>query len=68
MPLVSVGVIDWQYYRPGFREPFITDAQPAMQERAAAEGGDALIVRGHSGLGSSPRAPRVMADVIRFAP
>lgn len=41
----SLGVIDFEYYQPGFREPTVTDALPTLKAKVQDAGGNALIVR-----------------------
>lgn len=41
----SLGVIDFDYYQPGFREPTVTDALPKLKDKVREVGGNALIVR-----------------------
>lgn len=41
----SIGVIDFDYYQPGFREPTVTDAIPELKAKVREAGGNALIVR-----------------------
>ncbi|HET7561024.1 MAG TPA: hypothetical protein VFJ87_01435 [Rhodanobacteraceae bacterium] len=39
------GIIDFDYYHPGFREPTVTDALPSLKAKVLSVGGNALIVR-----------------------
>ena len=41
----SLGVIDFDYYQPGFREPTVTDALPKLKAKVREAGGNALIIR-----------------------
>jgi hypothetical protein len=41
----NLGVIDFDYYRPGWREPSVTDALPKLKAKVRSVGGNALIVR-----------------------
>lgn len=41
----DLGIIDFDYYHPGFREPTVTDALPALKTKVLSVGGNALIVR-----------------------
>ena len=41
----SLGVIDFDYYQPGFREPTVSDALPALRAKVKEAGGNALIIR-----------------------
>jgi len=41
----NLGVIDFEFYQPGWREPTVTDALPKLKEKVAEVGGNALIVR-----------------------
>lgn len=41
----DLGIIDFDYYHPGFREPTVTDALPALKTKVLSAGGNALIVR-----------------------
>jgi len=41
----NLGVIDFDYYQPGFREPTVSDAFPDLKTKVASVGGNALIVR-----------------------
>jgi hypothetical protein len=41
----NLGVIDFDYYQPGWREPSVTDALPKLKAKVMSVGGNALIVR-----------------------
>jgi hypothetical protein len=41
----SLGVIDFDFYQPGWREPTVTDALPELKQKVRENGGNALIVR-----------------------
>lgn len=41
----NLGIIDFDYYHPGFREPTVTDALPALKAKVRSVGGNAPIVR-----------------------
>ena len=42
----KIGLIDLDYYRPGFRAPTVTDALPKLKAKTREVGGNAFIVRG----------------------
>jgi hypothetical protein len=63
---ISIGLINWDYYQPGFRAPSITDLIPELQNVAAKEGGDALIIRKQEIPPLTERNLRVVAEIIRF--
>ena len=62
----SIGLINWDYYQPGFRSPSITDVVAKLQQKAAKEGGDALIIRKQEIPPLTERNLRIIAEVIRF--
>lgn len=45
-PYTKIGLVDLDYYRPGWRAPTVTDALPRLTAKAQEVGGNAFIVRG----------------------
>ena len=41
----SLGVIDFDFYQPGWRDPTVTDALPKLKAKVSEVGGNALIIR-----------------------
>ena len=60
----SLGVIDFNYYQPGFREPTVTDALPELKAKVMAAGGNALIVRNQKIGRNNNRFITVSAEVL----
>ena len=62
----TIGFVDYDFYKPGFASPTISEAIPSLQEKVHAVGGDAIIVRSQTaGLGWE-RNLRIVGDVIRY--
>lgn len=59
----SLGTIEVYHYRPGLRAPRVTDAMPKLKAKAAALGGNALIVRSHQ-VGQFDRSISITAEVL----
>lgn len=59
----SLGTIEASVYQPGWRAPTVSDVMPKLTEKAAAAGGNALIVRSHQ-VGQFDRSIRVTAEVL----
>jgi len=59
----SLGVININHYRPGFRAPTVSDVLPELKAKAASSGGNALIVRSHQ-VGQFDRTISIAAEVL----
>jgi hypothetical protein len=59
----SLGIIDVNHYRPGFRAPTVSDVLPELKAKAASAGGNALIVRSHQ-VGQFDRSISITAEVL----
>ena len=59
----SLGTIDIYLYQPGLHAPTVSDALPKLKAKAAAVGGNALIVRSHQ-VGQFERSISVTAEVL----
>lgn len=59
----TIGTVDAYVYRPGWSAPTVSDATPKLIEKAAAAGGNALIVR-NSQVGQFERSISVTAEVL----
>jgi hypothetical protein len=59
----SLGTIEAYKYKPGFHAPVATDVLPELKVKAAAVGGNALIVRS-SQVGQFDRSITVTAEVL----
>ncbi len=59
----SLGIIDANHYRPGFRAPTVSDALPELKAKAASAGGNALIIRSHQ-VGQFDRSISITAEVL----
>jgi hypothetical protein len=60
----NLGLIDVDYYRPGFTVPSLTEAMPKVVDQVHAMGGNAVIVRNHY-AGQFARSIIVSAEVLR---
>ena len=63
----SIGTVDAYFYQPEWRAPTISDVMPKLKEKAAAVGGNALIVRSHQ-VGQFDRSISVTAEVLMLEP
>lgn len=61
----NLGLIDVDYYRPGFSAPTLTDAIPKVRDQVHAMGGNAFIIRNHY-VGEWNRSIIVSAEVLRI--
>lgn len=59
----SLGTIEAYHYQPGLRAPTVTDVMPKLKAKAAAIGGNALIVRSHQ-VGQFDRSISITAEVL----
>lgn len=59
----SLGTVDAYVYQPGWRAPTVADVMPKLTEKAAAAGGNALIVRSQQ-VGQFDRSINVTAEVL----
>ena len=60
----NLGVIDFDYYQPGFREPTVSDALPKLKAKVSSVGGNALIVRNQKIGSNNNRFITVSAEVL----
>lgn len=60
----SIGVIDFDYYRPGFRVPTVSDALPKLKEKVQQAGGNALIIRNQRIGNHNNRLITISAEVL----
>lgn len=60
----NLGVIDFDYYKPGFREPTVTDALPKLKAKVASVGGNAVIIRNQKIGRNNNRYVTVSAEVL----
>jgi hypothetical protein len=60
----NLGVIDFDYYKPGFREPTVTDALPKLKAKVSSVGGNALIIRNQKIGRQNNRFVTVSAEVL----
>ena len=67
-PFKNLGVVDYDYYQPGFREPTVTDALPQLKAKVRAAGGNALIVRNQRIGTHNNRYISISAEVLRIDP
>jgi hypothetical protein len=65
-PYKKVGLIDLDYYRPGWRAPTVTDAMPRLREGARNVGGNAFIIRGQR-PGQVESRSIIVSNVVRAA-
>lgn len=59
-----LGLVDVNYYRPGWTQPTLTEAMPKVIDQVHAMGGNAVIVRNHY-PGQMARSIIVSAEVLR---
>lgn len=59
----SLGTVEAYVYQPGWRAPTVTDVLPKLKDKAAAVGGNALIVRSQQ-VGQFERSISVTAEVL----
>lgn len=59
----SLGTIEASVYQPGWRAPSVADVMPKLKAKAAAAGGNALIVRSQQ-TGQFDRSISVTAEVL----
>jgi hypothetical protein len=60
----NLGVIDFDFYQPGWREPTVTDALPKLKAKVSEVGGNALIVRNQRIGRNNNRFITVSAEVL----
>ena len=60
----DLGILDFDYYHPGFREPTVTDALPALKAKVQSVGGNALIVRNQRIGSQNNRFISISAEVL----
>jgi hypothetical protein len=60
----NLGIIDFDYYQPGFREPTVTDALPDLKAKVRSVGGNALIVRNQRIGSHNNRFISISAEVL----
>jgi len=63
-PYRKLGLIDLDYYKPGWRAPTITDAFPKLKTKVREVGGNAFIVRGQRPGQVQSRSIIVSAEVL----
>jgi hypothetical protein len=63
----SLGMVKASHYQLGFRVPTVLDVMPKLMAKAAAIGGNAVIVRSQHG-GKSDRTISVIAEVLAVEP
>lgn len=63
-PHQVIGLVDLDYYRPGWRAPTVTDALPRLRAKAREVGGNAFIVRGQRPGQVASRSIIVSIEVI----
>lgn len=62
----SLGIIDFDFYRPGFRQPTVTDALPELKEKVKSAGGNALIIRNQRIGANNNRFIEISAEVLEI--
>lgn len=63
-PYQSIGIVSVVRYKPGWTDPSIGDAVPALQAAGARLGADAVIIHGERSL--NDRHVTVEGEAIRF--
>ena len=61
----NLGIIDFDFYQAGWREPTVTDALPKLTAKVAEVGGNALIVRNQRVGRHNSRFITVSAEVLQ---
>jgi hypothetical protein len=64
VPFKNLGVVDLDYYQPGFREPTVTDALPKLKAKVLEVGGNALIIRNQRIGRNNNRFISISAEVL----
>jgi hypothetical protein len=67
-PYDNLGIVDFDFYRPGFRQPTLTDALDDLKSKVRAVGGNALIVRDQRIGQQNNRFLHISAEVLRTKP
>lgn len=62
----NLGVISFDFYRPGFREPTFSDALPDLKAKVSSAGGNALIIRDQRIGRQNNRFLQISAEVLRI--
>jgi hypothetical protein len=62
----NLGVINFDFYQPGFREPTVTDALPKLKAKVISVGGNALIIRDQRIGRNNNRFIQISAEVLRM--
>jgi hypothetical protein len=62
----NLGLIDFDYYQPGWREPTVTDALPKLKEKVSEVGGNALIIRNQRISPYNTRYITISAEVLKI--
>jgi hypothetical protein len=60
----NLGVVDFDFYQPGWREPTVTDALPELKAKVSEVGGNALIVRNQRIGRNNNRFISISAEVL----
>ncbi len=60
----NLGVVDFDFYQPGWREPTVTDALPKLKAKVTEVGGNALIVRNQRIGRNNNRFISISAEVL----
>lgn len=60
----NLGIIDFDFYQPGFRQPSVTDALPKLKDKVRQIGGNALIVRNQRIGQNNNRFIAISAEVL----
>ena len=63
----NLGVIDFTFWRPGWRQPTVTDTLPELKDQVRLAGGNALIVRDQRMHDFNKRKIIVSAEVLKVA-
>lgn len=61
----NLGLIDFEFYKPGWREPTVTDALPELKAKVRSVGGNALIVRNQRVGHLNNRSMTISAEVLK---
>lgn len=61
----NLGVIDFDFYKPGFREPTVNDALPKLKVKISEIGGNALIIRNQRIGKNNNRFITISAEVLK---
>ena len=61
----NLGMVDFNFFRPGIRTPSVSDILPELKTKVRDAGGNAFIVRNQQPDRNEKRTLRVSAEILR---